>query len=110
MDGQERAKLDQIEGVGFGYSIEVIDAPGFSECFTYVATASHIDEKLRPYSWYKELVLVGCDALGLPSDYIATIEAVTTIDDPDRERHANNMKIVEQARITANPISPEKGQ
>lgn len=109
LDGQEKAKLDQIEGVGFGYAVEEIEVPGFGECFTYVATASYIDDELRPYSWYKELVLVGCDALRLPIEYIARIQDVDAIDDPDRARHANNMKIVEQVRMTANAISIKKG-
>lgn len=94
----EKAELDRIEGAGSGYSVETIDVPGFGECFTYIATASHIDDELRPYSWYKELVLAGCDALRLPTDYIAMIRKIAAIADPDTTRHASNMKIVEQAR------------
>ena len=109
LDEQEKAKLDQIEGVGSGYSVEAIEVPGFGECFTYIATASYIDERLRPYSWYKELVLVGCDALRLPIDYIAWIRDVAAIDDPDRARHDRNMRIVEQARMTVVSISIKKG-
>ncbi len=108
LDEQEKAKLDQIEGVGSGYSVEAIEVPGFGDCFTYVATASYIDDELRPYAWYKELVLVGCDALSLPIDYITKIQDVAAIDDPDRARHANNMKIVEQFRMTASTISTGK--
>ena len=110
MDGQEKAELHQIEGVGNGYSVAEIEVPGFGECFTYIATASFIDDRLRPYSWYKELVLAGCDALGLPIDYIARIREVTTIDDPDSARHANNMEIVEQARMATNAVSTTKGK
>ena len=109
LDEQEKDKLDQIEGVGSGYSVETIEVPGFGECFTYIATESYIDEQLRPYSWYKELVLVGCDALRLPIDYIAWIQQVTSIDDPDRARHDRNTRIVEQARKTVNAISIKKG-
>lgn len=108
LDEQEKSQLDQIEGVGSGYSVQEIEVPGFGDCFTYVATASYIDDELRPYSWYKELVLVGCDALSLPIDYIAKIRDVAAIDDPDRARHAINMKIVEQVRMTTNSISTGK--
>jgi gamma-glutamylcyclotransferase (GGCT)/AIG2-like uncharacterized protein YtfP len=94
----EKAELDRIEGAGSGYSVETIDVPGFGECFTYIATASHIDDELRPYSWYKELVLAGCEALRLPNNYVAMIRKITAIADPDKTRHADNMKIVEQAR------------
>ena len=105
LNDQEKAELDQIEGAGVGYSVEEIEVPGFGECFTYIATASFIDDDLRPYSWYKALVLTGCKALRLPNDYIAMIQGITSIEDPDRARHANNMKIVEQTRMSANTVS-----
>ena len=87
------------------HSVEEIEVPGFGECLTYMATASFIDDDLRPYSWYKALVLAGCERLRLPTDYIAMIQGITSIEDPDRARHANNMKIVEQTRISANTVS-----
>ena len=105
LNGAEKAELDQIEGVGMGYSVEKIEVPDFGECFTYVATATFIDDDLRPYSWYKELVLAGCVSLKLPNDYIAMIQAIAAIEDPDRTRHADNMKIVEQARMFADAVS-----
>ena len=110
LDGQDQAVLDQIEVVGSGYSVERIEVPGFGECFTYVATASFIDDNLQPYSWYKELVLAGCEALRLPIDYIAMIQQITAVDDPDQARHARNMEIVEQARMSANAISTKEGK
>ena len=84
--------------------------PEFGECFTYVARASYIDDDLRPYSWYKELVLVGCEALCLPIDYITMIHEIAAIDDPDKARHAINMQIVEQARGSANADSIKSGK
>ncbi len=110
LDEQQKIRLDQIEGVGSGYTVEAIEVPGFGECLTYAATASYIDDELRPYSWYKELVLVGCDALGLPGSYIARIREIASINDPDRARHANNMKIVEQARKNSQPVSIIRGK
>ncbi len=104
LNGQEKAELDQIEGAGMGYSVEKIEVPGFGECFTYVATVSFIDDDLRPYSWYKELVLAGCEALRLPIDYITMIRGIAAIEDPDQARHVENMKIVEQARMSANAV------
>ena len=110
INGQEKAQLDQIEGVGSGYCVETIEAPGFGMCFTYVAVPSYIDNKLRPYSWYKELVLVGCEALEFPIDYIAMIRNVAAIDDPDKERCAANMQLVERARKSVNGALEQKGR
>ncbi len=98
---QEKAVLDGIEGVGSGYSVETLDVPGFGNCFTYIATSSHIDDSLRPYSWYRELVVVGCETLGFPVDYVAIIQSIAVIDDPDRERHATNIRVIERARMSA---------
>ena len=99
---QEKFQLDEIEGAGSGYTVETIEVPRFGECFTYVATLSYIDERLRPYSWYKELVLAGCEALEIPANYIARIRKIPAMDDPDQIRHDNNMKIVELARKSGN--------
>lgn len=105
LNGREKAHLDQIEGAGSGYTVETIDVPGFSECFTYVAAPPYIDARLRPYSWYKQLVLVGCEFLEFPADYTATIRNIDAVEDPDRERHAANMQIVKQARKSASTLS-----
>jgi len=102
---EEKTRLDEIEGVGAGYVVEKIDVPGFGECFTYAATPSHIDERLRPYTWYKELVLAGCGHLDFPADYLAMIGNIEAIDDPDQDRHASNMRIVELARKFTNAAS-----
>jgi gamma-glutamylcyclotransferase (GGCT)/AIG2-like uncharacterized protein YtfP len=95
-NAQEKDLLDRIEGAD--YFAETIEVPGFGECFTYVAPRSYTDNRLRPYSWYKQLVLVGCEALEFPIDYIGVIGNVAAIDDPDKERSAANMRLVERAR------------
>lgn len=103
LNGHEKAQLDQIEGSG--YTVETIRVTGFGECFTYVAARSYIDNRLRPYSWYKQLILAGCEFLEFPADYIATIRDIAATEDPDRERHATNMRIVKQARESASTFS-----
>jgi hypothetical protein len=48
--------------------------------------ASHVDDSLRPYSWYRDLVLDGAEAIGLPIEWIVGVRAVDVLDDPDEER------------------------
>jgi gamma-glutamylcyclotransferase len=91
----QKPKLDEIEGVG--YRIETLHVADYGECFTYVATNTHIDESLKPFSWYKELVIAGCENLQFPRHYIEQIEAVESWEDPDRKRHAEHMMIVRRA-------------
>jgi cation transport regulator ChaC len=81
----DRARLDLIEGLGIGYDIaevEVVTENGLVKAWTYVATVK--DSALRPYHWYKQHVLRGARDGGLPEEYIRRIEAIESIDDPQR--------------------------
>ncbi len=98
IDAHEKPLLDRHEHAGIGYESTLIDVPGFGECFTYVATETHIADELDPYCWYHELVLVGCRLHGFPDEYIASVETVARIDDPDRERRRRNWRLVEEIR------------
>lgn len=42
--------------------------------------------RLKPYSWYLRFVVEGAKQHGLPEEYVATLEAVRAIEDPDKER------------------------
>lgn len=89
------AELDKFEGCGFGYERKaVVLHSGSNEVLkaeTYIAT--HTDSRLRPLDWYKEHVLRGAKAVGLPSSYIAMIEAVVADVDSNEERRARELVI-----------------
>jgi len=96
MNGEEKATLDKIEGRG--YDDVSIQVPGFGECFTYVASPSHIRSDLHPFDWYKEMVILGCRKLDFPGEYTADIESAVTNRDPDTARHQSMWSIVEKLR------------
>lgn len=98
LDEADRPALDRAEGRGAGYTLERVEVEQFGACLTYVAQESHRDVALRPYGWYRELVLVGAEALAFPADYLARIRAVEVLRDPDAERHARHMALVDRAR------------
>ncbi len=89
------SQLDKDEGRGYGYerqTVSVVSASG--ELFnaeTYIATK--FDASLRPWDWYKEHVLRGALAIGLPSSYVASLEAVVADIDPDKERRERELAI-----------------
>ena len=90
-DPAERANLDKAEGVGRGYepaTVTVINHKGRRrKVLTYLATPDHIDDSLKPYSWYKDFVLAGGREHALPPEYIAEyIQSVEAIHDPDKAR------------------------
>jgi hypothetical protein len=89
-----KPKLDQVEGLGVGYTEVVVRVQGescVSEALTYVASSTHIDESLQPYSWYKRLVVAGAASQRLPPDYVDSLRSVDSWPDPDIEREARHL-------------------
>lgn len=91
----ELTLLDKFEGQGYGYDRKVIslvtESIGIIEAQTYLATK--FDASLRPLDWYKEHVLRGAKAIGLPPSYIASIEAVECDVDVNEQRRTNELAI-----------------
>lgn len=88
INSEEKPVLDQAEGLGLGYELKevsVVSGQGRAvSAFLYYAT--HIDESLQPFSWYKQHVLVGAREAQLPMEYRARIESIEAIHDADRRR------------------------
>jgi hypothetical protein len=98
MQESDKEKLDEIEGSGKGYDNATIDVPDFGACSTYLGATTHICGELKPYDWYKEMVLLGCRKLDLPQRYTSAIEAVRNGPDPDEKRSEAQWQIVERLR------------
>lgn len=94
----DRKILDGIEGVGKGYDVEGVNVPGFGECFTYVASRTHIDGLLQPFDWYREMVLLGCLRHAFPRAYCDRVAALPVMEDPDPVRRQRNWRTVERLR------------
>ncbi|MDX1589368.1 MAG: gamma-glutamylcyclotransferase family protein [Oleiphilaceae bacterium] len=92
---KEKPRLDAIEGLGRGYEqkqVIVTTREGEAlEAQMYYATA--IDDHLRPFDWYKQHVLVGAREHGLPEDYVAGIESVPAMEDPNPRRRKRELSI-----------------
>ncbi len=87
----ERGRLDRAEGVGKGYrdaQVRVTTDKGECTALAYIATRT--DPDLRPYDWYKALVVEGAERNGLPSAYIDRIRSVRSVPDPDDARRLAN--------------------
>lgn len=98
VNAADRSVLDGIEGVGKGYDVDEVNVPGFGSCFTYVAARTHIDEILRPFDWYREMVLLGCLRHAFPAPYCERIAELPVIEDPDPVRREKNWRMVERLR------------
>jgi hypothetical protein len=51
---------------------------------TYIAT--DLDRALQPYDWYRALVIAGALQHTLPAEWMAMLEQVASIRDPDAKR------------------------
>ncbi len=91
---KDKSILDEIEGLGGGYSEDLLSVPGFGDCYSYVAKESHIDDDLVPFDWYKELVLVGAREHEFPEQYLDEIDAIAASPDHDSSRREKKWKIV----------------
>jgi len=95
IDPTQKQLLDAAEGLGNGYDtrtfdVQPDDGPKMN-VFFYAATA--IDPDRKPFRWYKEHVLSGMKEHGFPKHYLAMVEAVQAIEDPDPARHERELLI-----------------
>jgi cation transport regulator ChaC len=92
----EKRDLDRAEGLGNGYkeeNITVHRSDGTTvDAITYVATA--IEPALRPYDWYKALVVAGAIEHSLPPAYVEWIRTFHSQPDPNVERRAKNERLL----------------
>lgn len=99
MKASEKPLLDQCEGEGYRCeTIEVEIQNNAVECFVYIAENSHINEGLRPHSWYQKIVLLGAEHHQLPEAYLRQIRSVYVSEDPDRSRHEMHHRLIEEMR------------
>jgi gamma-glutamylcyclotransferase (GGCT)/AIG2-like uncharacterized protein YtfP len=89
--------LDKSEGLGSGYNAEEIRVTtdnGEMTAYTYVADESAVDDSLKPYSWYKDLVVKGARQHSLPPEYISHLESFEADNDSDIEREKLNRQLL----------------
>ncbi len=87
----EKPALEKAEGLCKGYrkeNVEIITACGTCPAITYIATKK--EPVLRPYHWYKALVVAGAVEHQLPKDYVEWLRAFESQEDPKADRRAKN--------------------
>ncbi len=98
---EHKNELDKFEGKGSGYIDNQImlklNGNDYT-CFTYLAQQSHIVENLKPYHWYKKMVILGTKYLDFPKNYISSIEIVESIEDSNTKRRKEKESLIEDIR------------
>lgn len=96
-DHVDLAVLNQAEGLGKGYLGQQMQVTLNAVVFiplVYIAASTHVDSQLSPYDWYHQMVLCGARYLRFPETYIARLEEVQVLPDPDRRRSGSNWELV----------------
>lgn len=94
----EKPGLDDAEGLGFGYDeiqVSVVVDGGRTDALCY--TATDIDSRLKPYTWYVALVVGGARQHGLPPDYVSQLAATEAVQDRNRKRNDLHMAILQES-------------
>lgn len=97
LDPREFPTLDRFEALGAGYDRQVLSvstATRTLQAFAYIAQTHYVAPDLKPFHWYKRLVIAGAKRHQFPERYIASIAAVDSMADPIAERAAKNLGIL----------------
>lgn len=89
IDDAHKPRLDEAEGLGWGYEQMEVDVYLLKQArtiraFTYYAIRT--DPSYIPYDWYRDHVLIGAREHGLPARYVRMIENVPVFEDLDDGR------------------------
>jgi hypothetical protein len=99
ISSDDKAALDAAEGLGNGYKeVGIVVVHNGEEATVTAYQATKTDPNLKPYTWYKALAAFGAKEHGLPAAYIARIEAVLAVEDPDHQRHDQNMRLITEVQ------------
>ncbi len=95
MSVTEKPELDRIEGPLYRIvELDLDTAQGGLQAFAYIAPAHAMQADLAPYDWYKNFVVRGAQLHNLPLEYIAGLEIVTAVPDPDAARSQLNHSLL----------------
>jgi len=96
----EKQTLDKAEGVGNGYDVlDGVDVNLESGDTVLARTymAAELDRALQPYDWYRLYVLAGALQHGLPSTWIAALEATEFVRDLNPRRRQSAIDTLTKA-------------
>ena len=97
IDSAHKPILDRFEGNGYHDSQLTVEFDGQEySCLTYLARPSYIENCLKPFHWYKELIVLGAKHLRFPNAYVRSIESIESVEDPDQESRMQHQKLIER--------------
>jgi len=96
INAKEKSDLGKAEALGVGYSeanIQIVTASGTQSAVTYVASYKE-EAVLRPYQWYKAMVIAGAKEHGLPNEYIEWLHTFEAQVDANADRRSERESLL----------------
>lgn len=104
IEDKHKQTLDVIEGPGYAAkSIAVKWQNRCIDCFAYIGESSHLDKNLKPFHWYKSLVVLGAQFHQLPDEYIRILQQADSMEDPDVARRRKNEALISRIKSYNSP-------
>ena len=92
------AELTDLDGFERGYARRWVrvsmSGAGTTRAFCYEALETHVEPGLRPFDWYRDIVVTGAREHGLPSGYVRSLIEHPTIADPDPDRRSRWLRLL----------------
>ena len=108
LDAARLEALHAAEGPAYDFLELAVQCGGQTlTAAVYRGRPDWLDDTRVPFDWYRDFVVAGARAHGLPHAWVATLDAVTTQADADARRVADNAEIL--AETPANVIEGSVG-
>jgi hypothetical protein len=94
-------RLDRVEGSGYRRApVAVIGLRSGRRyrAHWYAAKSGAVDETRIAYEWYRDIVVAGAEAHGLPLAYLERLRATPARPDPNRRRHRRHAALLAPPR------------
>lgn len=108
IDPEEKDLLDRFEGCGGGYCDVALILHADDqvwEVFTYIAQPGYLDPSLKPFDWYRDLVVAGSEYLDFPSIYTQVIRNTQATPDGDPVRAGIHLELLERVSKVLTPAA-----
>lgn len=97
LDSSALSRLDRIEGSGYRRVPVIVTGIRSGRRYRancYAAKTTAIDDARIAYEWYRDIVVAGAAALGLPAEYVEWLRSFPARPDPNRRRQQRNMAVM----------------
>ncbi len=97
MDRGHLDALDRFEGLGSGYDrrdFPLMFRGRALRPFTYRASPTHVNPALKPFDWYRDIVVAGARFFDLPAWYHRNLAEAPAQADPDPERQTTHAALL----------------